>query len=273
MRRLKVALVQANSGNDVAANIAFLEREVRAAHRAGAEFVLTPENTALVGADREETLARAFPEAEHPALAAARSLARECGAWLLLGSIQVRLDAERCANRSYLVDASGSVVARYDKIHMFDARLASGVYEESATFRPGDAAVVAGTPWGRLGLSVCYDLRFPHLYRALAHAGATMLAVPSSFTVPTGLAHWHVLLRARAIENGSFVFAPAQVGLHPNGRRTYGHSLVVSPWGEVVADAGDAGPGTVTAEIDLDAVDAARHALPSLQHDRPFRLP
>ncbi|MEZ5965514.1 MAG: carbon-nitrogen hydrolase family protein [Planctomycetota bacterium] len=271
MTELRIALVQANSGNELAPNLAFLAQAVRAASAAGARLVLTPENTAMAGADRADTLAKASPEASHPGLQVGRDLARELGIWILLGSLQVRVDADQCANRSFLVDSCGEVVARYDKIHMFDARLPSGVYDESHTFRPGDAAVVAPTPWGKLGMSICYDLRFPQLYRSLARGGATLLAVPSSFTVPTGQAHWQVLLRARAIENGCFVLAPAQVGLHANGRRTYGHSLVVSPWGEVLLDAGDAGPGTFTVDLDLAEVARARHALPSLQHDRPYR--
>jgi predicted amidohydrolase len=269
---VKIALIQASSGNDLGRNLAFLEQQVRRAHEDGADLVLTPENTVFAGADRKSTQAGAFPPQTHPGLETARAQARECGLWLLLGSIQVRTGAERLANRAYLIDAGGSVVAHYDKIHLFDARLPGGVYEESATFAPGEQAVVAATPWGVLGLSICYDLRFPHLYRALAHAGATLLAVPSSFTVPTGQAHWHVLLRARAIENGCFVLAPAQVGPHPNGRATYGHSLVVSPWGEVLLDAGAEGPGTFTVTLDLDAVTAARAALPCLAHDRPHRV-
>ena len=214
-------------------------------------------------------------------LAALREVAQETGVWLLIGSLAVDLSREpgtaegerRLANRSYLVDPGGAVVARYDKIHMFDVDLAGGEsYRESNAFRPGGRAVLAETPWGVLGMTVCYDLRFPHLYRALAQAGADFLAIPSAFTVPTGKAHWHVLLRARAIENGCFVFAPAQWGEHAEGRRTYGHSLIVDPWGEVLADAGE-GVGIVTARIDLAAIAKARRMVPSLQHDRPFTKP
>jgi deaminated glutathione amidase len=214
-------------------------------------------------------------------LAALREVAQETGVWLLIGSLAIDLSRERgtaegerrLANRSYLVDPGGGVVARYDKIHMFDVDLAGGEsYRESNAFRPGGRAVLAETPWGVLGMTVCYDLRFPHLYRALAQAGADFLAIPSAFTVPTGKAHWHVLMRARAIENGCFVFAPAQWGEHAEGRRTYGHSLIVDPWGEVLADAGE-GVGIVSARIDLAAIAKARRMVPSLQHDRPFTKP
>ena len=214
-------------------------------------------------------------------LAALREVAQETGVWLLIGSLAIDLSREpgtaggehRLANRSYLVDPGGAVVAHYDKIHMFDVDLAGGEsYRESNAFRPGGRAVLAETPWGVLGMTVCYDLRFPHLYRTLAQAGADFLAIPSAFTVPTGKAHWHVLLRARAIENGCLVFAPAQWGEHAEGRRTYGHSLIVDPWGEVLADAGE-GVGIVSARIDLAAIAKARRMVPSLQHDRPFTEP
>jgi len=242
---------------------------------------MTPENTGLtepVGKLRRE---KARDEANHPVLAALREVARETGVWLLIGSLAVDISREpgpaegerRLANRSYLVDPSGAVVAHYDKIHMFDVDLAGGEsYRESNAFRPGGRTVLAETPWGVLGMTVCYDLRFPHLYRALAQAGADFLAIPSAFTVPTGKAHWHVLMRARAIENGCFVFAPAQWGEHAEGRRTYGHSLIVDPWGEVLADAGE-GVGIVSARIDVAAIAKARRMVPSLQHDRPFTKP
>jgi deaminated glutathione amidase len=273
MSKFTVGLIQGNAGNELAPNIAFIEQQTRAAHAAGAGFVMTPENSTLLGANRADTLAKALPEEAHPGLASARNLARDLHLWFLIGTIHVRID-EGCANRSYLINPSGEVVATYDKIHMFDVQLPSGeVYRESTVFRPGGRAVVAETPWGRLGMTICYDMRFPGLYVALAQAGATMLSVPSSFTVPTGRAHWHVLLRARAIETGCFVFAPAQVGVHAGGRRTYGHSLVISPWGEVLADAGESEPGFITAEIDMAKVDEARRAVPSLQHHRSFEAP
>ena len=201
--------------------------------------------------------------------------------WLLIGSLAIDLSREpgeiegerRLANRSYLIDPNGAIVARYDKVHMFDVDLAGGEsYRESNAFRPGGQSVLAETPWGILGMTVCYDLRFPHLYRALAQAGADFLAIPSAFTVPTGKAHWHVLMRARAIENGCYVFAPAQWGEHAEGRRTYGHSLIVDPWGEIVADGGE-GVGIISARIDAAAIAKARRMVPSLKHDRPFTQP
>ncbi|MBM3623141.1 MAG: carbon-nitrogen hydrolase family protein [Alphaproteobacteria bacterium] len=267
-------LIQVNATNELAPNIAFIEEQTRRARDAGADFVMTPENSTLIGANRGETLAKALPEAEHPGLASAQAIARECGVWFLVGSIHVKVEAERNANRSYLVAPDGGIVASYDKIHMFDVQLTGGeTYRESSTFRPGDKAVIAETPWGKLGMTICYDLRFPSLYRTLAHGGAEMLSIPSSFTVPTGRAHWHTLMRARAIETGCYIFAPAQVGSHAGNRKTYGHSVVVAPWGEVIADAGDTGPGFVTARIDMAKVAEARQAVPSLTHDRSYSGP
>ncbi len=212
----KAGLIQTNVSNDMAENGAFVREQARLARDAGADFVMTPENTGLIGASRAETLEKAQTEESHAMLAACRASARETGAWFLLGSIHVRVPGEeQIRNRSYLIDPSGAVVASYDKIHMFDVQLAGGEsYRESSTFKPGEKSVLAETPWGVLGMTICYDLRFPYLYRDLAHAGATMLTIPSSFTVPTGQAHWHALMRARAIETGCFVFAPAQVGTH-----------------------------------------------------------
>src|SRR3984893_14303909 len=201
---------------------------------------------------------------------------RGTDAWFLVGSIHVRVPGEeQIRNRSYLIDSSGGIVASYDKIHMFDVQLAGGEsYRESSTFKPGEKSVLAETPWGVLGMTICYDLRFPYLYRDLAHAGATMLSIPSSFTVPTGQAHWHVLMRARAIETGCFVFAPAQVGTHKgSNRKTYGHSVAVAPWGEVLADAGGEKAGFVIADVDLGKVADARKMVPSLTHDRKYTPP
>ena len=275
------ACVQFTAARDYEPNIRVVSEMVRRARDSGADLVLTPENTGLmepIGKLRRE---KARDEANHPVLAALREVARETGAWLLLGSIAVDVSREpgiaegerRLANRSYLIDAAGAIVARYDKIHMFDVDLAGGEsYRESNAFRPGDQAVVAATPWGVLGMTVCYDLRFPQLYRALAQAGADFLAIPSAFTVPTGKAHWQVLLRARAIETGSFVFAPAQCGEHAEGRRTYGHSLIVDPWGAVMAD-GEEQAGLVSARIDPARIAEARRMVPSLGHDRPFAAP
>jgi predicted amidohydrolase len=273
--------IQFTSARDYEPNIRVVSELVRRARDGGADFVLTPENTGLtepIGKLRRE---KARDEANHPVLAALREVARETGVWLLIGSLAVDLSREpetaenerRLANRSYLVDPNGAVVARYDKIHMFDVDLAGGEsYRESNAFRPGGQTVLAEMPWGVLGMTVCYDLRFPHLYRTLAQAGADFLAIPSAFTVPTGKAHWHVLMRARAIENGCCVFAPAQWGEHAEGRRTYGHSLIVDPWGEVLADAGE-GVAIVSARIELDAIAKARRMVPSLQHDRVFSKP
>ncbi len=269
----KVACVQMNSGREVDANIEAASEAIREAAGAGADFILTPENTTMIEPDRALRLAKARPESEHPAVPAFQALAAELGAWLLIGSLTIKLGAGLCANRAYLFDAKGRIAARYDKIHMFDVDLAGGEsYRESAAFRPGGEAVAADLPWGRLGLTVCYDMRFAYLYRALAHGGAHFIAVPSAFTRPTGRAHWHVLLRARAIETGCFILAPAQCGEHALGRKTYGHSLIVSPWGEILAEAGD-DPAIVYAQIDPARVGEARAMVPSLQHDRDFIRP
>jgi predicted amidohydrolase len=273
--------IQFTSARDNEPNIRAASDLIRRARDAGADLVLTPENTGLtepVGKLRRE---KARDEANHPVLAALREVARETGVWLLIGSLAIDLSREpgeaegerRLANRSYLIDPNGAIVARYDKVHMFDVDLARGEsYRESNAFRPGGQSALAETPWGVLGMTVCYDLRFPHLYRALAQAGADFLAIPSAFTVPTGEAHWHVLMRARAIENGCYVFAPAQWGEHAEGRRTYGHSLIVDPWGEVLADGGE-GVGIISARIDAAAIAKARRMVPSLKHDRPFIQP
>ena len=213
------------------------------------------------------------PEEVDPALAAFRALAEELDIWLLIGSLAIKVSDTQTANRSFLIDPRGKIAVRYDKIHLFDVDLPSGEqYRESRTVAGGAAAVTTDLPWGRIGLSVCYDLRFPQLYRALAKAGAFVLTVPSAFTETTGKAHWHVLLRARAIENGAFVIAPAQGGVHANGRRTYGHSLIVSPWGEILAEGGTE-PGVVFASVDPAEAGAARGRIPSLQHDRAFTGP
>ena len=270
--RLTVACVQVNAGTEIAANLTAAGDLIRRARDAGAGFITTPENVSMIVQGRDKVLARVRPEAEHPGIPFFADLARETGAWLLAGSLGVLLDDGRVANRSILFDDQGRVVARYDKIHMFDVDLKGGEsYRESATFRPGERAVLADTPWGGLGMSVCYDVRFAALYRALAQAGAAILTVPAAFTVPTGRAHWHVLLRARAIETGCFVLAPAQTGSHDAGRKTYGHSLIISPWGEVLADAGEE-VGFVTAELDLDQVAEARGMIPALTHDRTFEV-
>jgi len=268
------ACIQLCSGREIGPNIETASALVRRAREQGAELIMTPEVSDMIEPRRGLRVEKAKPEGEHAMLAAFQGLARETGAWLLLGSIVVaEAGDERLRNRSILLAPDGRIAARYDKIHMFDVSLAGGEsYRESAAFRPGEEAVLAGLPWGVLGMTVCYDLRFPHLYRALAQAGARFLTIPSAFTVPTGRAHWHVLLRARAIENFCFVFAPAQCGEHAEGRRTYGHSLIVAPWGEILAEGGDE-PGVILAEIDPDKAEEARRAVPSLSHDRPFTPP
>lgn len=268
-----VGLVQMTSGRDLGPNVEAASALIREARGQGADFVLTPETTTMMEPRRKLTLEKAAPEAEHEGVSAFAALAAELEIWLLIGSMTVGLDGEKVANRSFLFDPAGGIAARYDKIHMFDVEIPDGQsYRESSTYRAGSAAVTAALPWGTLGLSVCYDLRFPHLYRSLARAGADFLTVPAAFTRFTGQAHWHVLLRARAIETGCFVFAPAQCGEHAEGRRTYGHSLVVAPWGEVLADGGEA-PGVVVAEVDPARVAEARRMVPALGHDRRFDAP
>ena len=267
-----VACIQTNSGRDIAPNLETVGGLVRRARDAGADFIATPECVTMMEPDNALMREKAPAERGHPAISAFGGLAKETEAWLMAGSLSVKRSDGKIANRSYLFDPTGRVVATYDKIHMFDVEIGDGqTYRESATFEPGTEAVLADLPWGRLGLSICYDVRFPHLYRALAKDGADFLAVPAAFTKVTGTAHWHVLLRARAIETGCFVIAPAQCGTHAEGRQTYGHSLVVDPWGEVLADGGE-DVGFVTAQIDPDKVDEARRKLPSLSHDRPFSI-
>jgi predicted amidohydrolase len=280
MTAFTAACIQFTAGPDPEPNLRVVGDLIRRARDAGADLIMTPEASNLIESGRRRR-DKARREATDPFLAGMRDLARELGAWLLLGSLVIDPaeepgadpGEERLANRSFLIDAAGAIVARYDKIHMFDIDLANGEsYRESNAYRPGNQTVVAETPWGRLGMSVCYDVRFPYLYRALAQAGADFLSVPSVFTVPTGRAHWHVLLRARAIENGCFVFAPAQWGEHTAGRKSYGHSLIVDPWGEVLGDGGEE-VGIITVHIDPARIAEARGMVPSLQHDRAFTPP
>lgn len=290
-----VACVQTNAGADPAANIDAALEGIRAAGARGADFIMLPETVGMMEPDKTALRRKAVVEDEDKALAAFCAQAAKTGAWVLVGSLVVRLDQDqaqnqaqnqpenqaqdqageeiRLANRSFLIDATGAVTARYDKIHMFDADLGGGeVYRESRAYEAGKRAVLAETPWGVLGMTICYDLRFPHLYRDLAQAGADFITVPSAFTRATGEAHWHVLLRSRAIETGCFVFAPAQCGEHAGGRQTFGHSLVVDPWGEILADGGE-DVGVVTAEIDAAAIAAARRRVPALSHDRDYQGP
>jgi predicted amidohydrolase len=268
----KAAMIQMRSGLKPGANIDAAVRSIGDAKTAGAEYVLTPEMTNILAAKREQLFAVAVDEEADASLATLREVARKLGIYVHIGSLAIRISPDRAANRSFLIDQRGDILARYDKIHMFDVDLAGGEsYRESRNYRPGELAVLADLPWGRLGLTVCYDLRFPALYRALAEAGATMLAIPSAFTKQTGEAHWHVLIRSRAIENGCFVFAAAQGGRHENGRDTFGHSLIVDPWGRILAE-GDTEPGVIMAEIDPAEVANARARIPSLQHGRRFEI-
>jgi predicted amidohydrolase len=269
----RIALVQMCTGRSIEANLAEASRLVREAAAAGAAYVQTPEVTTLMERERTKLFLNTRPEEGNPALAHFQALARELAIWLHIGSMGILVQPDKIANRSFLITPEGKVAARYDKIHMFDVELPGGEsYRESKSFVPGRAAVLAQLPWGLLGLTICYDIRFPGLYRALAKAGASFLAVPSAFTVPTGRAHWHALLRARAIETQCFVLAAAQAGQHENGRTTYGHSLVVSPWGEILGEGDGIRPSVIVADLQLSAITAARRQIPSLQHDRPFEV-
>jgi predicted amidohydrolase len=263
-----VACLQLNSQDDLEANARAVEGLVREAYSQGAQLICLPENSFYMR-DPAKRMPAMMVEAEGMRLC--QSLAAELGVWMLTGSLAAPAEEGKWFNRSALIDAQGRAVAAYDKIHLFDVDLKNEEqYRESDRVAPGNEAVLAKTPWGMLGLSVCYDLRFPQLYRALAQAGASMLSVPSAFTHTTGKAHWHALLRARAIENGCYVIAPAQCGMHPGGRRTYGHSLVVDPWGEVAAEASEGAPQALLAELDMDKVAKVRAMIPSLAHDRAF---
>jgi predicted amidohydrolase len=272
LESFRAGLVQMCTGRDVDRNVADASALIREAAGKGARYVQTPEITTLMEMERARLFAAVRPEEGNPAIARFASLAQELGIWLHIGSMAVLLGNGKIANRSLLLSPAGAVHARFDKLHMFDVELPGGEsYRESKNYQAGSAGVLAGLPWGTLGLTVCYDLRFPHLYRALAKGGADFLAIPSAFTRQTGEAHWHVLVRARAIENGCFVLAAAQAGRHESGRDTYGHSLIVSPWGEVVAEAGPQ-VGVIVADIDPGEVEKARRRIPSLRHDRPFEI-
>lgn len=271
--KFRVACLQMQTGNDLAANLDGVKSMTREAARNGAQFVLTPEYTLMMDGSGRVMRERALEADGNPALSELQALAQALSLWLLVGSLTLKTGGDRIANRSYLIAADGRVVASYDKIHMFDVTLPDGkLIRESSAYCPGDRAAIAETPWGAIGLTVCYDLRFPHLYRALAKAGARYLTIPSSFQRATGKVHWHTLLKARAIENACFVLAPAMCGEHPGNRTTYGHSLIVDPWGEVLADGGEA-PGIVYADIDPAQVDRVRSMLPCLEHDREFEAP
>ena len=267
-----VGLIQMRSGRDPQANLNSVLAAIDQAKRAGADYVQTPEMTNILESSRDRLLANIVADENDPTLATLREVARKLSIHIHIGSLAIKASPGKAVNRSFLIDRNGNIVARYDKIHMFDVDLADGEsYRESNTYRAGELAVVADLAWGRLGLTVCYDLRFPALYRALAEAGASFFSIPSAFTRQTGEAHWHVLLRARAIENGCFVFAAAQGGKHESGRETFGHSLIVDPWGRILAEGGTE-PGVVMAEIDPAEVAAARAKIPSLHHGRRFEL-
>jgi len=272
---MRVALYQARSGIDPGANAAELRRAVREAAAGGAAMLFTPEMSGLLDQDRARAAANLRAEEDDPVLAAVRDAAREAGIWVHLGSLALLGgDGERLVNRGFVIDAGGGIAARYEKIHLFDVDLATGEsWRESAAYAPGERAVAADTPLGRLGLSICYDLRFAGLFAALSDAGATILSIPAAFTVPTGEAHWHVLIRARAIENACFGVAAAQCGRHEDGRRTYGHSLVADPWGRVLLDMGDAEREVGFADLDPAQLDEVRARLPVLRHRRPFAAP
>ena len=272
-----VACVQTTAGPDVKTNIINASALVREAHKSGATLIVLPEVTNIIDIDRSAMTEKLSTEVEDISLVAFCTLAVELKVWLLLGSLGLKhetaLNAEgkpKFANRSFLIGDDGVVRNRYTKIHLFDVDLGAGeTYQESKSYEPGNETVVADTPWGKLGMTICYDIRFPHLYRKLAQAGAKFLSIPAAFARPSGKAHWHVLMRARAIENGCYVFAAAQCGEHGGGRSTYGHSLIVDPWGEILADGGTE-IGFVLAEIDTSLVDKVRQKIPSLTHDRDY---
>src|SRR5436305_13309582 len=268
----RVGLNQMRSGRTPSANMDAAAKLIGEAKTGGAGYVQTPEMTNIMEVSREKLFSTIVPEEQDASLATFRELARALGIYIHVGSLAMKVSPDKAANRSFLIDRRGEIAARYDKIHMFDVDLKGGEsYRESRSYRPGELGVVADLPWGRLGMTICYDLRFPALYRALAEAGAMYLAIPSAFTRQTGEAHWHVLIRARAIENGCFVIAAAQGGDHEDGRSTFGHSLVVDPWGKVMAEGGT-DPGVIFADIDPAEVSAARGRVPSLQHGRRFEI-
>jgi predicted amidohydrolase len=267
------AMVQMCTGLLPQANLEQGTKLIREAATLGADYVLTPEVSNMIQANRKAMFENLAPEEEDLSLKAYRALAAELKIHLHIGSLALRVSPERAVNRSFLIGPDGAVIASYDKIHMFDIDLPGGEsYRESANYQPGETAVITDLPWGRLGLTICYDLRFPALYRALAESGASFLTVPSAFTVRTGEAHWHTLLRARAIENGCFVFAAAQAGTHESKRQSYGHSLIVDPWGAVLAEGGGTETGVFMARIDPSKVESARNTVPSLQHGRRFSV-
>ena len=271
MSQIRVACVQMRSGTEVAANIEAATALIREAAAQGAELIATPEMTTLLDRKPGAAWEKSTTEEADPGLAAFRALAAELRVTLLIGSIAIRSGDGKCANRSFLIGPDGAIMARYDKIHMFDVQLNAGnIYRESDSYTAGGEAVIANLPAAQLGMTICYDVRFPDLFRTLAWAGAKIIAVPAAFTRITGEAHWHILLRSRAIETGCFIIAPAQGGKHEDGRETFGHSLIIDPWGEVLAEGG-VDPGVIVATLDLAKVDEVRGKVPSLKHVRPFK--
>ena len=271
MTTIKVAALQMNGGPDMATNMSVFENMVREAASAGAYFIASPENTDLIGLKAEDKLKCVLGEPDHPFIALCETLAQDLGVWISLGSIGIKASDEKFYNRSYLFSPAGKEISQYDKIHLFDVSLPSGeVQHESKIVEGGNRMVVASTDFARIGLSICYDVRFPDLYRKMAQDGAQILMVPAAFTVSTGQMHWEVLLRARAIENGAYVIAAAQCGDHGAGRHTYGHAMIINPWGKIIAEAGDA-PEIIYADLDMDEVERFRASIASLRHDRIFR--
>ncbi|WP_296676316.1 carbon-nitrogen hydrolase family protein [Novosphingobium sp.] len=267
----RAAVFQMTSGIDPAANAEALVGAIGAAAMGGASMLFTPEMSGLVDRDRSRAAKNIVPEDDSPVLAAVRNCAADAGIWVALGSLPVKRQDGRWANRSFVIDGAGAIAARYDKIHMFDVDLATGEsWRESSAYAPGEQVVTVQTPLGRLGIAVCYDLRFPALFEALGRARCDLIAIPAAFTVPTGKAHWHVLQRARAIEASAYVVAAAQTGHHADGRDTYGHSLVVDPWGDILLDMGDSPAGLGFAEVDSARITAIRSQLPSLANKRPM---
>lgn len=270
---LKAACVQLNNTPDLHKNLVRSTAIVREAAAAGAQLIATPEYTCImrdIGGDRLETAAE---ERDHKVLKHYQALAKELGIWILLGSISIKVGKVRIQNRSFLINAEGDIVARYNKIHLFDVDLPNGQsFRESKMVEPGDKAVIADSPWGKIGMTVCYDVRFPHLYRMLAKAGASIITIPSAFSMPTGEAHWELFVRSRASETGCFVLAPGQCGLHEGSRQTWGHSMIVNPWGKILAEATGKETGFITADLDLSEVEKYRQNIPALNNDRDFTL-
>ncbi|HET6391091.1 carbon-nitrogen hydrolase family protein [Hyphomicrobium sp.] len=268
----RAALVQMRAGRSVERNVADAIAFINEAADRGASYVQTPECTTLMELDQDRLMSETKPEEGNAALAAFSDAARKRNLWLHIGSMAVKVGERKLANRAYVIAPDGTIAARYDKIHMFDVDLGGGEsYSESVNYQAGPNAILTDLPWGSLGLTICYDLRFPALHRALAKAGAKFIAAPAAFTRTTGEAHWHTLLAARAIETGTYVLAAGQGGLHENGRETFGHSIIISPWGEILAEAG-VDPGVVVADIDSAYVDQVRRRIPSLLHDRDFNI-